>query len=159
MYFVFIVVGALFAIPYCLLSGWNSESFVWMMVGLPIMLSIWLALANQAGIIETDVISGGKKITQFYPKVAFGLEVNSSVPWALRVFWVWTVYCLLPIILHNTSRLLHKAGVEKPATFLEVHRYGSLLGVPATLITIFMLWSVIDGTLDRLKGAGREVEE
>jgi hypothetical protein len=167
MYFVSIVAGALFsivvaamlAVPYCMLSGWSSGSFIWMVIGVPIMVSVWFALANQAGIIETDVLRGGKKTTRIYPKVAFGLEVNSSVPWALGAFWVWTVYCLLPIILHTASRLLYKVGEQRPATFLEMHRYGSLLGVPAAAITALALWSIIDGTVERLRGTGRELED
>lgn len=62
-----------------------------------------------------------------------------SLPGSRAVFWLLTVYCLLPIILHWTAMLLERIGHQPVASVLDRHRYASLIYVfTATLMLLIL---------------------
>lgn len=117
---LFVLVGCLLAIPYCLLAGWSWENYPIVALVTLFFLLIWYSTAFLAGIVYTG--QDGK--TRFQWRAAFGkgvrLHQGTIVP-----FWTWTFFCLLPIIVHWSAWLLGKIGYETIASHIDGHRYAT----------------------------------
>lgn len=132
---LYALVGILLAIPYCLLAGWNVESFTMVMFVAPAFLFIWLGMASFAGIIEV----GHRGTIHFNWRAAFGKSDRRVLSGSLRIFWVWTLYSFLPVILHWSAVLLRKIGYETAASHIDMHRYASPLYIFMATVVLLIL--------------------
>jgi hypothetical protein len=138
------LVGTLLAIPYCLLAGWNAESFVMAVFVAPAFLFVWIIAATSAGVVET----GHHRTIHFNWRAAFGKSDRRVLPGSLPVFWTWTLYSFLPVILHWSAVLMGKIGYDTVASLIYTHRYASpfyvIMATVVMLILIGMVTSVWD---------------
>lgn len=136
LYILYALVGILLAIPYCLLSGWDSESFPIVALLAPAFLFIWFIVASFAGIIE----AGHRRTIHFNWHAAFGKSDRRVPSGSLSIFWIWTLYSFLPLILHWSAILLRKISYETVASLIDIHRYASPLYVfVATLVLLILI--------------------
>lgn len=141
----YLIVGAVFAVPYCFLAGWDNVASAWMIaLGFPSLLLIWLLLAHQAGMLDVEKTKKGKTVILFHWEVLFGRETLGSVAWAPPVLRIWTIYGLLPIILHWMSMVLRVLGEPRWAEMADIHRYMMLLYIIAVLMALMVLWRVAE---------------
>ena len=141
------LVGILLAIPYCLLAGWNAESFVMVMFVAPAFLFIWFMTATFAGVIE----AGHRRTIHFNWRAAFGKSDRRVLSGSLPIFWVWTLYSFLPIILHWSAVLLGKIGYETVASLLDTHRYASPFYVFMATLMLLILIGMVTSAWDAAK--------
>ena len=109
-----------------------------MMVALvaPVFLFVWFMMATFAGVIEP----GHRRTIHFNWRAAFGKSDRRVLPGSLPIFWVWTLYSFLPVILHWSAVLLEKIGYETVGSLIDTHRYASPLYVfVATLMLLILL--------------------
>lgn len=118
----YMMVGILVAIPYCLLAGWSAENFPMVAFVAPAFLFIWFLLASFAGILH---VGHGERRIYFNWRAAFCKSELRELPMSRMIFWIWTLYSLLPIILHWSAGLLENTGYESVGATLNTHRYAS----------------------------------
>ncbi len=136
---LYVLAGILLAIPYCLLAGWNAESFSVVMFVAPAFLFIWFFTATFAGVIEVS----HRRTIHFNWRAAFVKSDFRVLSGSLPIFWAWTLYSFLPIILHWSAVLLGKIGYEKVSSLLDTHRYASPFYVfMATLMLLILIGMV-----------------
>lgn len=134
---VYVLVGVLLAIPYCLLAGWSLENLPIVAFVAPAFLFVWFMAAVFAGVID----HGHRRVILFNWRAAFGK--SERLPSSLTIFWVWTFYSILPIILHWSAVLLEKIGYETVGSFIDMHRYASPLYIfMATLMLLVLIGMV-----------------
>lgn len=141
------LVGILLAIPYCLLAGWDAESFVMVMFVAPAFLFIWFMMATFAGVIEP----GNRRTIHFNWRAAFGKADHRMLPGSLPVFWAWTLYSFLPVILHWSAVLLGKIGYETVSSLLDTHRYASPFYVFMAALMLLNLIAMVTSAWDAAK--------
>ena len=141
----YFVVGAILSVPYCLLAGWDRDIFLVVMIVTPFLLGVWILAAVFAGIIDAKPI-------RIYWKNAFRRSRDESSRVPLVIFWVWTVYGLLPIILHWTARLIGYLGLGSSAAFIEGQRFESLIYVFWGFMIAFLLLIVCGGVYEAVVG-------
>jgi hypothetical protein len=141
------LVGVLLAIPYCLLAGWNAESFVMVMFVAPAFLFIWFMMATFAGVIE----AGHRRTIHFNWRAAFGKSDRRVLSGSLPIFWAWTLYSFLPIILHWSAVLLGKIGYETVASLIDTHRYASPFYVFMATLMLLILIAMVTSAWDTAK--------
>ena len=133
---LYVLAGILLAIPYCLLAGWNMESFMIVVFVAPAFLFIWFMVASYAGVIG---VAHPRKIYIDW-RAAFRKSDPRRLPGSLSFFWTWTLYTFLPIILHWSAVLLEKIGHKTVGSLLDTHRYASPLYVfVATLMLLILI--------------------
>jgi len=132
---LYILVGILLAIPYCLLAGWKAENILMVTFVAPAFLFIWFILAGFAGIIDSDHT---RKI-YFNWRAAFSKNDQRRLPGALFCFWTWALYSFLPIIFHWSAILLEKIGHNTVSLILNTHRYAIPLYTLTAIITLIIL--------------------
>lgn len=142
---LYVLAGILLAIPYCLLAGWNTESFMMVAFVAPAFLFVWFMMATFAGVIEP----GHRRTIHFNWRAAFGKTDHRMLPGSLLIFWAWTLYSFLPVILHWSAVLLGKVGYETASLLLDTHRYASpfyvLIATLMLLVLIGMVTSAWEG--------------
>src|SRR3989338_10266189 len=141
------LVGVLLAIPYCLLAGWNAESFVMVMFVAPAFLFIWFMMATFAGGIEAV----HRRTIHFNWRAAFGRSDCRVLSGSLPIFWAWTLYSFLPIILHWSAVLLGKIGYETVASLIDTHRYASPFYVFMATLMLLILIAMVTSAWDAAK--------
>ncbi len=133
---LYMLAGILLATPYCFLAGWDAESFPVVAFVAPAFLFIWFIAATLAGVIEP----GYRRMIHFNWRAAFGKSYSRVLPGSLLLFWAWTLYSFLPIILHWSAVLLGKIGYDTVASLIDMHRYASPLYI---FVATFMLLALI----------------
>lgn len=145
---LYVMVGVLLAIPYCMLAGWSAENFPMVAFVAPAFLFIWFLAATFAGIIETD----NRKTIHIDWRAAFGKNGRRVLPGSLSFFWAWIIYIFLPVILHWSAVLLEKIGYyETVASLLEIHRYASPFYIFTATFMLFILIGMITSARDAAK--------
>ena len=141
---LYVLAGILLAIPYCLLAGWNAESFMMVAFVAPAFLFIWFMTATFAGVVEAS----HPRTIHFHWRAAFGKSDRRVLSGSLPIFWAWTLYSFLPVILHWSAVLLGKIGYETVSSLIDTHRYAStfyvFMATPMLLILIGMMTSAWD---------------
>lgn len=132
----YVLAGILLAIPYCFLAGWIFKNFLLVAVVAPAFFFIWFMLAVFAGIIHR----GYRKAIYFDWYAIFKKSDRQMYSHSLALFWMWTFYILLPIILHWSAVVLKKIGYVTGGSLIDMHRYASLYYV---FIAIIMLFGII----------------
>ncbi len=122
LYVLYVLVGILLAIPYCILAGWNTESFMVVVFAAPAFVFIWFVLAGFAGVLE---VGHGERRICLNWRAAFRKGDRLGLPGSLVVFWIWTLYSLLPILVHWSAVLLNGIGFVSVGMTLDAHRYAS----------------------------------
>jgi len=135
IYIFYVLAGILLAIPYCLLAGWSKELLLIIAFIAPLFLFIWFMSAESAGVIDVS----RRGMFRFDWRAAFGRTNCRTESGALPIFWVWTLYCFLPVILHWSAILLGKIGYETVGSILDNNRYTSWLYVFSTTIILLLL--------------------
>lgn len=131
--FLYLLVGFLLAIPYCLLAGWSTESYPMVAFVMPAFLFIWLMLAFFTGVVDE-----GHPIS-FNWRAAFGKGDRRRLTGSPVMLWAWTIYGFLPVTIHWSAVFLGKVGYETASSFLDAHRYGSpFLVLIATFILLIL---------------------
>lgn len=134
---LYVLVGIVLSVSYCILAGWDYEVFPVAFLLAPAFAVIWFITATMAGVI--GFFSNRKKI-YFNWRVAFGREDRQATPLSLVFFWIWTTYSLLPIIIHWSAILLDKIGYKTISSFIDKYRYASLPSIfSAVLLSIVIL--------------------
>lgn len=144
---LYVLVGIPLAIPYCLMAGWDAESFALVMFVAPAFLFIWFMVATFAGVIEVS----RRGTICFNWRAAFGQSNRYLLSGSLSIFWMWTFYSFLPIILHWSAVLLGKIGYETVSSFLDTHRYASLFYVFMATVMLFCLTGIVAIMWDTIK--------
>lgn len=144
---VYAIVGILLAIPYCLLAGWNGDSFVIVAFVAPAFLVPLLVAAIFAGIIG---ISEQGEI-QINWKVAFRKNNRRPVPGSLALFWGWILYSFLPVIFHWSAVLLQMIELEKVSSLIETHRYRSPILALIAILFLFILAAMTTSVIEKTK--------
>lgn len=154
MAILYVLAGTLLAIPYCLLAGWDAKSFPMVAFVAPAFLFVWFILATFAGIID---VRDGKPRFHLNWRAAFYKGERRRLPGSHVIFWIWSLYSLLPIILHWSAALLNSVGFTAVASALETHRYASpyflFLGTWVLLVIVGMAlgaWETVRGRWTRL---------
>jgi hypothetical protein len=135
---LYVLAGFLLAIPYCMLAGWNEESFPMAILVSPAFLFVWFMLSIFAGIFDLD----SKKAIRLNWRAAFKKSDLPILPGFLPLFWAWTIYMFLPIIFHWSAILLEKIGCNTVASFIDTHRYASQLYLFVVALALLVLISV-----------------
>lgn len=148
----YVLVGFLLAIPYCLLAGWSYENFPMVAFVAPAFLFIWLMLGVFSGVIT---IRDHHRPIHFDWRVAFRKGGRSKLPGSLLFFWAWTLYSLLPIILHWSYVLLEEVGYETVASLINTHRYTSTLYVFVATFAFIALMGMLTSALGVLSNTWR----
>ena len=144
---LYVLAGILLAIPYCLLAGWNAESFMMVAFVAPAFLFVWFMMATFAGVIEP----GHRRTIHFNWRAAFGKCDCRVLPGSLPIFWVWTLYSFLPVILHWSAVLLGKIGYETVGSLIDTHRYASPLYVFVATLMLFILLAMVTSAWEAAK--------
>ena len=144
---LYMLAGILLAIPYCLLAGWSAENFLIVTFVAPAFLFVWFMAASFAGIIEP----GNHRMLRFNWRATFSESDRRSLPGSLSVFWAWTLYSFLPVILHWSAVLLEEIGYETVSSLIDTHRYASPLLVLWGTILLFILIAVATGVSNTVK--------
>ena len=147
LYILYSLVGVLLAIPYCLLAGWSPENFILVVFVAPAFLFIWFLMAAFAGIFEPGY---GRRI-HFNWRAAFRKSERRVLPGSRLIFWMWTLYSLLPIILHWSAVLLEKIGYETVGSLLDTHRYASPFYVFMATLMLLILIVMVTSAWDAAK--------
>jgi|GEM_PF-2865817 len=137
----YFVVGAILSLPYCLLAGWDRDIFLGVMIVTPFLLGVWILAAVFARIIDAKPI-------RIYWKNAFRRSRGESSHVPMVIFWIWTVYSLLPIILHWTARLIGHYRNGPFVALIEAHRFESLIYVFWGFMIAFLLLIVCGGVYE-----------
>lgn len=132
----YVLAGILLAIPYCFLAGWIFMNFLLVAVVAPAFLFIWFMLAVFANIFDRAY----RKSIRFNWRAIFKKSDRQMYPYSLTLFWMWTFYILLPIILHWSAVVLKNIGYGTVSSLIDMHRYASLYYV---FIAIIMLFGII----------------
>ena len=143
----YVLAGLLLAIPYCLLAGWSAENFPMVAFVAPAFLFIWFMTATFAGIVEAG---HGRRI-YFNWRAAFGKSDRRLLSGSLSVFWAWTLYSFLPVILHWSAVLLGKIGYETISSLIDTHRYASPLYVFVATLMLLILIAMVTSAWDAAK--------
>ncbi len=117
------VLGITLSIPYCLLAGWSWEQWPLVAFVAPAFAFVWLSLGTFAGHIYRN--RGGRWPIGF----SWRSERMRVLPGSQGGFYGWTIYCLLPIILHWGAKMVAILGFQNVASVLNEHRYLSLIYV------------------------------
>ena len=142
-----VLAGILLAIPYCLLAGWNAESFVMVAFVAPAFLFVWFMLATFAGVFEPV----HRRATHFNWRAAFGKSDRQVVSGFLSMFWAWTLYSFLPVILHWSAVLLGKVGYETVSSLLDTHRYASPFYIFMATLMLLVLVGMVTSAWEAAK--------
>ncbi|MCR4274816.1 MAG: hypothetical protein NUW02_02075 [Candidatus Campbellbacteria bacterium] len=144
---VYCFIGLVLAVPYCLLAGWSPESLPAVATFGPAFLLIWLLFGVTSGVV---VPNSNRK----WLPVRFHWRGSRSKSTAPRsVFWIWTAYGLLPILVHWSSMLLGKMGYSEIALLLNANRYMSIVYVFLGGLVVACLLIVAFGVWEGLKNA------
>ncbi len=134
---LYVLTGFLVAIPYCLLAGWNTEAVPMVAFVAPAFLFVWFILAMFAGVLGSGY---GERLIYFSWRAAFRKSEQRGLPGSRVVFWVWTLYSLMPIILHWSAILLNSIGYASVGTMLDIHRYASPFYIfIATMVSLVLI--------------------
>jgi hypothetical protein len=135
------VAGLVLGSLYSLMAGWDPRYTASLFLLAPAGMVSWFVAALLAGVLD---IGHGR--TRLSWRVAFGgVPSRSRLPGSLLVFWVWSFYLILPIILHWASVLLRYTGQHGLAESLNHHRYASLLYVAiSTIMMLVVVVAVVD---------------
>ncbi|MBI2054637.1 MAG: hypothetical protein HYT39_00865 [Candidatus Sungbacteria bacterium] len=144
---LYVLAGVLLAIPYCLLAGWNAESFPMVAFVAPAFLFIWFMTATFAGVVEP----GHRRTIHFNWRAAFGKSDRRVLSGSLPFFWAWTLYSFLPVILHWSAVLLGKIGYETVASLIDMHRYASPLYFFMATLMLLILIGMVTSAWDAAK--------
>ena len=144
---IYMLVGILLAIPYCLLAGWDTENFPTVALVTPAFLFIWFMAATFAGIINID---DDRKI-YFNWRASFGKSDHRVLSGSLSIFWAWTLYSFLPVILHWSAVLLGKIGYETTSSLIDTHRYASSFYVLIATFILLILTVMVISAWDAVK--------
>lgn len=128
---LYFVVGAILAIPYNYLAGWEPSAMPMLIAMMPVAAFIVYAF-NMAR--KTMRRGTSMRIVKF---------VNGA-------FWCFICYSILPILGNGLSIVLKQAGSESAAKFVFVYRYESLLAVPWAFILGMAVYAAICVSLSRL---------
>jgi hypothetical protein len=134
-YFLF---GAFLSLPYCLLAGWDRGFFPVMVVATPFLLGVWFLAVFFVGAVDF-------RPTRICWRNFFYRSRRESSRVPLAIFWIWTVYSMLPILMHWTARFVEYLGFGSSAAFIEVHRFESLLYVFWGVMVVFSILMVFGG--------------
>lgn len=145
----YVLAGILLAIPYCLLAGWNAESFMMVAFVAPAFLFVWFMMATFAGVIEP----GHRRTIHFNWRAAFGKTDHRMLSGSLPIFWAWTLYSFLPVILHWSAVLLGKVGYETVSSLLDTHRYASPFYVFMATLMLLVLVGMVTSAWEAAKNA------
>jgi len=143
----YVLAGILLAIPYCLLAGWKAENFMIVAFVAPAFFFVWFMTATYAGIIEP----GHRRTIHFNWRAAFRKSDRRMLPGSLAIFWGWTVYSFLPIILHWGAALLGKVGYETVGSILDTHRYASPLYALIATLMLLILTTLLTNAVEGAK--------
>lgn len=135
---IYMLLGVLLSIPYYMLAGGFEESFLIVVYVAPAFLFIWCALAVISGVMER----GNGRVFRINWRAAFGKTDRRVLPWSLTIFWIWTVYCTLPVILHWAAVILGRIGYQPVASVIDTYRYASLFYVFVTTLALLFFIGV-----------------
>lgn len=139
----YFIIGMMLSLPYCLAAGWDKEMWLTMSFAVPLMLFVWTIFAFFAKVVDV-------RPTRVDWKNAFRRSSKDASSIPLGFFWTWTIYSMLPIIFHQSSRLLGTLGFDSSAAFLEVHRYESLGYVFWAVMVLMIVLMFAGGVADAI---------
>jgi len=144
---LYVLAGLLLAIPYCLLAGWNAESYLMVAFVAPAFLFVWFMMAIFVGIIEP----GNSRVIHFNWRAAFGKSDYQRFPGFLAFFWAWTLYSVLPIIFHWSAMFIEQVGYETVSSLIDTHRYASTSYAIMGTIMLFVLGMMVARSYEAMK--------
>lgn len=124
LWFLYMVIGMIISIPYCLLAGWSWENWPIVAFVAPAFLFVWMVFGTFAGHIYPRH-DHKRSIGFSWRGGRGGREMGHGLPGSKGVFWAWTAYGLLPIIIHWGAVLIDILGHKTVATTINAHRYAS----------------------------------
>ncbi|MEK7649999.1 MAG: hypothetical protein AAB367_03540 [Patescibacteria group bacterium] len=144
---LYLLAGMLLAIPYCLLAGWDGADMLLVVAfAAPAFLFVWFMAAIFAEVIRPR---GGTLSWNW--RAAFTRSDEPMMQIYLRFFWGWTLYSLLPIILHWSAALLDKIGFEKAGSLINMHRYASSFYIFMAALVLFIIVGMVMSAWDGVK--------
>lgn len=143
----YLLLGLVLAIPYCLLAGWSPEHFPIVIFVAPAFLFIWLMFANFADIFNPRF----GRLTNLNWRAAFSGNNHQAMQGSLIIFWGWTFYSFLPIILHWSSVFLKQIGYERVGVMIYSHRYASPVYVFGAVIIVLLIILIIGSVWEAVK--------
>ncbi len=138
----YITVGLILAIPYCLLAGWNVQALVVVTFVLPAFLMMWTELATLAGILNGDHLSRSLLHVDWRASLKRSEHALGSV----TKFWLWCLFCFLPIICNLCGWMIQVIGYTNTAELVNRYRYWSTpiaMSLTAFLLVLNALFTQI----------------
>lgn len=132
----YITVSHIITFHYSIMSGWDEYFASFLLYFSPIFLSIWLLLTSFAGIIYAS--HDGKIRLSLGALFRFKKEGISKD--FLLLFWGYTLWILLPIIIRVLSIVLDNIGVDSLADILYSQRYWSMMYILGIFCFLVALW-------------------
>lgn len=139
MFFVYTLIGMFISVPYCFLAGWSWEQWPIVVFVAPIFMFVWIVL----GVLAGHIYSVGFSWTVY--------KHMPRIPYSKGVFYFWTFYCFLPIIIRWVSALIDVMGYQHVANLLNFHRYATPAYVFIFLVCSLLLFGVVAAIVEVLK--------
>lgn len=133
---LYLIVSGIITFTYSTWAGWDEDFAFFLLKISPIFLVIWFFLASFAGIIyASDNRRVGVNLRALFRFKKGGISKDF-----LLLFWIYTIWILLPIILRIISIVLDNIGVDSLADILYSQRYLSMMYVLVIFCVLVALW-------------------
>lgn len=137
---LYLIVSIIITFPYSIMSGWDADFAFFLLKISPIFLVIWLLLTSFSGIIYAS--HDGKIRLSLRALFRFKRETVSKD--FLILFWIYTIWILLPIILRLISIVLDHMGLDSLADIIYSQRYFSMMYVLGIFSVLVALWQPVE---------------
>jgi hypothetical protein len=139
--FAWFTVGTILALPYCLLVGWDWKVYAPMTAGMPAMIIIWFMLGTLADVTHTKPL-----------RICWKNSIRRNNPDSSRIplvlFWSWTAFCLLPLLIRAVALLLPLVGFSQYSNAAYEYRYTILGHVLFVALFSFVVLLALGGMLE-----------
>lgn len=136
----YLIVSGIITFTYSIMSGWDTDFVFFLLKISPIFLVIWVFLASFAGIIYA---SQNHKI-RLSLRALFRFKKGGISKDFLLLFWIYTIWIFLPIIIRVLSIVLDNMGVESLADIIYSQRYLSMIYILGIFCVLVALWQPVE---------------
>lgn len=150
---LYLIVSSIVTFPYSIMSGWDVDFAFFLLKISPIFLVIWLFLTLFAGIIYAS--HDGK--IRLSLRALFRFKKEGISKDFLLLFWIYTIWILLPIILRLISIVLDHMGLDSLADIIYSQRYLSMMYVLFIFCVLFALWQPVEDLCNKFMKKVSEV--
>lgn len=138
---LYFIVSGIITFTYSIMSGWDTDFVFFLLKISPIFLVIWGLLASFAGIIY---VSSHNRSVRLSLRALFRFKRESVSKDFLLLFWIYTIWILLPIILRLISIVLDHMGLDSLGGIIYSQRYLSMIYILGIFCVLVALWQPVE---------------